>query len=192
MDGSRLGGSLRVGPRTHSEMKLLRLLLFPRACVAPAPGKSAGLAGSLARNVHVIIHPGRVILIDCPGSFLPKKLWPSPQGGGQFASSTRRRHWSPSFNFPTQQKVASSSAWGRSKRVSAMTHKVITLEFVVPTVLAIALGILFSTGAVYLTDKYLGPVDQLEANRSLAGGREIAELPNPDGRLSRVRLLLSR
>ena len=73
-----------------------------------------------------------------------------------------------------------------------MTHKVITLEFVVPTVLAIALGILFSTGAVYLTDKYLGPVDLLEANRSLAGSREIAELPNTDGRLSRVRLLLSR
>ena len=73
-----------------------------------------------------------------------------------------------------------------------MTHKVIALEFVVPTVLAIALGIVLSIGAVYLTDKYLGPVDQLEANRSLAGGREIAELPNPDGRLSRVRLLLSR
>jgi len=74
-----------------------------------------------------------------------------------------------------------------------MTHKVITLEFVVPTVLAIALGILCSTGAVYLTDKYLGPVDQVvEANRSLAGSREIAELPNPDGRLSRVRVLLSR
>jgi len=73
-----------------------------------------------------------------------------------------------------------------------MTHKVITLEFVVPTVLAIALGILCSIGAVYLTDKYLGPVDQAEANRSLAGSREIAELPNPDGRLSRVRLLLSR
>jgi hypothetical protein len=73
-----------------------------------------------------------------------------------------------------------------------MTHKVITLEFVVPTVLAIALGILCSIGAVYLTDKYLGPVDQVEPNRFLAGSREIAELPNPDGRLSRVRLLLSR
>ena len=73
-----------------------------------------------------------------------------------------------------------------------MTHKAITLEFVVPTVLAIALGILCSIGAVYLTDKYLGPVDQVEANRSLAGSREIAELPIPDGRLSRVRLLLSR
>jgi hypothetical protein len=73
-----------------------------------------------------------------------------------------------------------------------MTHKVITLEFVVPTVLAIALGILCSIGAVYLTDKYLGPVDQVEANRSLASISGIAELPNPDGRLSRVRLLLSR
>jgi hypothetical protein len=73
-----------------------------------------------------------------------------------------------------------------------MTHKVITVEFVVPTVLAIALGILCSIGAVYLTDKYLGPVDQVETNRSVAGSREIAELPNPDGRLSRVRVLLSR
>jgi hypothetical protein len=53
-----------------------------------------------------------------------------------------------------------------------MTHKGITLEFVVPTVLAIALGISCSIGAVYLTDKYLGPVDQAEANRSLAGSRE--------------------
>jgi len=41
-----------------------------------------------------------------------------------------------------------------------MTHKVITLEFVVPTVLAIALGTVLSIGAVYLTDKYLGPIDQ--------------------------------
>jgi hypothetical protein len=45
-----------------------------------------------------------------------------------------------------------------------------------------------SIGAVYLTDQYLGPVDQVEANRSFAGSREIAELPNPQ--LSRVRLLL--
>jgi hypothetical protein len=41
-----------------------------------------------------------------------------------------------------------------------MTHKVITLEFVVPTVIAIALGVLLSIGAVYVTDRYLGPVDQ--------------------------------
>jgi len=69
-----------------------------------------------------------------------------------------------------------------------MTHKGITLEIVLPTVLAIALCIVLSIGAVYLTDQYLGPVDQVEANRSFAGSREIAELPNPQ--LSRVRLLL--
>jgi hypothetical protein len=33
-----------------------------------------------------------------------------------------------------------------------MTGKVITLEFVVPTVLAIVLGILLSIGAVYVVD----------------------------------------
>jgi hypothetical protein len=64
-----------------------------------------------------------------------------------------------------------------------MTHKAITLKFVVPTVLALMLGI--SIGAVYLTDKHLVPADQAEANRA------ITELPNPDGRLSRVHLLLS-
>jgi hypothetical protein len=45
-----------------------------------------------------------------------------------------------------------------------MTSKVITLEFVVPTALAIALGIALSIGAVYLMDRYLFPVDQLEAD----------------------------
>ena len=69
-----------------------------------------------------------------------------------------------------------------------MTHKAITLKFVVPTALVLALGI--SIGAVYLTDKHLVPTDQAEANHSGSGG--ITELPNPDGRLSRVHLLLSR
>ena len=50
-----------------------------------------------------------------------------------------------------------------------MTHKVITLEFVVPTVLAIALGIVLSIGAVYLIDSYLGPIDQAEAHYPAAG-----------------------
>jgi len=44
-----------------------------------------------------------------------------------------------------------------------MNRKVITLEFVIPTVLAIALGIVLSIGAVHLTDKYLLPIDQAEA-----------------------------
>jgi hypothetical protein len=86
------------------------------------------------------------------------------------------------FNSPTQQKVA-FCAWGRSKRVSAMTHKAITLKFVVPAVFAVVLGI--SIGAV----KYLVSVDQAGANRSVAGNREMAELPNLQ--LSRVRLLVS-
>ena len=71
-----------------------------------------------------------------------------------------------------------------------MTRKVIILEFVVPTVLAAVVGIVLSVGAVYLTNCYLGPVDQSEANHSVAGSRVVAELP-PDGRLSRVQLLLS-
>jgi hypothetical protein len=37
-----------------------------------------------------------------------------------------------------------------------MTGKVIALEFVLPTALAIALGILLSIGAVDLADRYLG------------------------------------
>jgi hypothetical protein len=72
-----------------------------------------------------------------------------------------------------------------------MTRKVIILEFVAPMVLAVALAIVLSVGAVNLTDRYLGPVDQSEANHSVAGSRGVAELPNPDGRLSRVHLLPS-
>jgi hypothetical protein len=52
-----------------------------------------------------------------------------------------------------------------------MTHKVITVEFVVPTVVAIALGIVLSIGAVYLTDKYLGPIEHAEGHHSVAGSR---------------------
>jgi hypothetical protein len=68
--------------------------------------------------------------------------------------------------------------------MSAMIHKAITLKFVVPTVLVLALGI--SIGAIYLPDKHLVPVDYF-----VAGSGGIADLPNPDGRLSRVHLLLS-
>ena len=71
-----------------------------------------------------------------------------------------------------------------------MTHKAITLKFVVPTVLAIVLGILLAFGVVYL-GHHLGFVDQSEAQHLVVGSRGIAELPSPDGRLSRVHLLLS-
>jgi hypothetical protein len=69
-----------------------------------------------------------------------------------------------------------------------MTHKAITLQFVVPAVLAvITLGI--SIGAVYLNTSSSSTGQ--EARHSAAGGLGIAELPNPDGRFSRVHVLLS-
>jgi hypothetical protein len=52
-----------------------------------------------------------------------------------------------------------------------MTHRVITLEFVVPTVLAIALGIVLSIGAVYLADRFLAPIDEAEAHYSINSRR---------------------
>jgi hypothetical protein len=52
-----------------------------------------------------------------------------------------------------------------------MTRKVIAVEFVVPTALAIAIGIMLSIGAVYLTDRYLGPIEQAEAHHGVDAGR---------------------
>ena len=69
-----------------------------------------------------------------------------------------------------------------------MTQKTITFKFVVLTVLAVALGIMISISAVDLTDRHPVPVDRQAA----AGSLGIAELPNPDGRFSRVHLLLDR
>jgi hypothetical protein len=45
------------------------------------------------------------------------------------------------------------------------------VEFVIPTTLAIALAIMLSIGAVYLTEMYLGPIDQAEAHYFVAGSR---------------------
>jgi hypothetical protein len=52
-----------------------------------------------------------------------------------------------------------------------MTRKVMTLEFVIPTLLSIVVAIVLSIGAVYLTNIYLGPIDQAEANYSVVGNR---------------------
>jgi hypothetical protein len=52
-----------------------------------------------------------------------------------------------------------------------MTKKVIAVELVVPTALAVALAIALSIGAVYLTDRYFFPVNQLEADYSVIGRR---------------------
>lgn len=51
-----------------------------------------------------------------------------------------------------------------------MTRRVITLEFVVPTALAVALGIVLSIGAVHFIDKYLLPADQLEKDYTFVRG----------------------
>jgi hypothetical protein len=59
-----------------------------------------------------------------------------------------------------------------------MTHKAITLQFVVLTVLAGALGIMISVGVVHLKDRHPVAMER-EAK---------AELPN--AQLSRVHLLL--
>jgi hypothetical protein len=72
-----------------------------------------------------------------------------------------------------------------------MTDKAITFNFFVPTVLAFALGIILSIGSVYLTVKYLVLIDHAEADHSVAGSSGIGELPKPEERLSRVRLVLS-
>jgi hypothetical protein len=71
-----------------------------------------------------------------------------------------------------------------------MTHKAINLKFVIPTVLAIALGIMISTNAIHFNDKYAVPIEQIDADHFDAS-RGIAAWPNPDLQLSRVRLLLS-
>jgi hypothetical protein len=74
-----------------------------------------------------------------------------------------------SFQFPDSAE-GGFLVWGRSKRVFAMTTQAI-LDFVITTLLAIALGIVLSVGAVCLIDNYLGPIDQAEANYPAAGRR---------------------
>ncbi len=71
-----------------------------------------------------------------------------------------------------------------------MTQKATSLGLIVPTGLAVAL-VMMSIGAIYLTMKYVVLIDQAEVNHSVAGSSGIAELPKPEERLSRVRLLLS-
>ena len=73
------------------------------------------------------------------------------------------------FNSPTQRKVVLWLRVGQGE-YPRVTHKVIVLEFVVPTLLAIALEIVLWIGAVYLIDNYLAPIDQAEAHYFVAGG----------------------
>jgi hypothetical protein len=64
-----------------------------------------------------------------------------------------------------------------------MTHKT-AFRIVVPTTVAVALGLALLFGAV----RHLAPVDRTEANHASAANK-IAESPDPA--LSRVRLLIS-
>jgi hypothetical protein len=52
-----------------------------------------------------------------------------------------------------------------------MTFRVIASEFVVPTVLAVALTIFLSIGSVYLADKYLVSIDQAEPYHPVIGSQ---------------------
>ena len=71
-----------------------------------------------------------------------------------------------------------------------MIRKVSNAEIVVPTVFAVALAIVLSIGAINLTEIFLGPIEQVEAHHSVMGSSGTNDLPNHDGRLSRVHLLL--
>jgi hypothetical protein len=70
-----------------------------------------------------------------------------------------------------------------------MTQKATSLRLIVPTGVVVAL-VMMSLGAIYLTMKYVVLIDQAEVNHSVAGSGGRAELSYPDGRLTRVRLLL--
>jgi hypothetical protein len=50
-----------------------------------------------------------------------------------------------------------------------MTKKVITIEFIVPTIVAIVLGVALSICAAYSIDCYLGRIDHAEAHYAAAG-----------------------
>jgi hypothetical protein len=66
---------------------------------------------------------------------------------------------------PTQRKMV----FGSSERVG--TFRVIASEFVVPTVLAVALTIFLSIGSVYLADEYLVSIDQAEPYHPVFGSQ---------------------
>jgi hypothetical protein len=55
---------------------------------------------------------------------------------------------------------------GLSERVSTMIRKVRRVEIVDPTMLAVALAIVLLIGAIYLTEIFLGPIEQVEAHQT--------------------------
>ena len=63
-------------------------------------GKSARLAGPLALDVPVITHPGRVILIDCPGDVSPKETLAVAQQRRPFCAKHSRAAFVAQIQFP--------------------------------------------------------------------------------------------
>jgi hypothetical protein len=55
-----------------------------------------------------------------------------------------------------------------------VTRKIITLEFIIPTVSAVALAIILSVGGVYLTEMCRGPIEPVELITSPATDPHIA------------------
>jgi hypothetical protein len=98
--------------------------------------------------------------------------------------SLRCRQLRAQFSIPRLSRRWHLSPRGRSKRVSAMTRKAITLRIVVSSVSAAATTI--SISAVYYK-----PIYQAEADHTVARNSRSAEFPDLSGRLSRVHLLLS-
>jgi hypothetical protein len=160
------GGPTRDDFRTtHAGPDQNRWIISPKA--SPQRLLPKGLAKANVRKIRgKSSGPGLEDVLESNQATASRSRLAAPASGPTFSELPANPvpFSTPSFSHsPTQQKVA-SIARGRSKRVSAMTSKVITLEFVVPTVLALALGIVLSIGAVYLTDKYLVPIDQAEAH----------------------------
>ena len=86
------------------------------------------------------------------------------------------------FSFP-------ADAVNNAGNVQTVAGQLFT-NYLLPFEITSMLLLVAAIGAVYLTDKHLVPVDQTEANYSVAGSRGSVELQYPDGRLSRVNLLL--
>jgi hypothetical protein len=68
-----------------------------------------------------------------------------------------------------------------------MTHKATSLKSVIPELLGVALGMIVLAAIVYLNGKFV-----VRADHVVVGDQGNAELPNADGRLSRLHLLLSK
>jgi hypothetical protein len=76
-----------------------RLFLFPASLCNGGLGKSIRSAGPLARDVHVITHPGRVILINCPGDVSPKETLAVAQQRRPFCAKHSRAAFVGQFHF---------------------------------------------------------------------------------------------